>query len=119
MQASLPWAKVSLPSTGCEEPKHHADSPALTQCQSMIIHNIKAVASITLLGLLQVIKSEGLIYMVLEYGDIDLARLLQRHEAAQKEGGCTELDENFIRLYWQQMLQARPHSKLPLRFKSV
>ena len=55
----------------------------------------------------QVIKSEGLIYMVLEYGDIDLARLLQRHEAAQKEGGSTELDENFIRLYWQQMLQVR------------
>ena len=54
---------------------------------------------------MQVIKSEGLIYMVLEYGDIDLARLLQRHEAAQKEGGSTELDENFIRLYWQQMLQ--------------
>ena len=45
--------------------------------------------------------------MVLEYGDIDLARLLQRHEAAQREGGSTELDENFIRLYWQQMLQAR------------
>ncbi len=56
---------------------------------------------------LQVIKSEGLIYMVLEYGDIDLARLLQRHEATQKEGGSTELDENFIRLYWQQMLQVR------------
>ena len=55
------------------------------------------------------IKSEGLIYMVLEYGDIDLARLLQRHEAAQKEGGATELDENFIRLYWQQMLQVWGH----------
>ena len=60
----------------------------------------------------QVIKSEGLIYMVLEYGDIDLARLLQRHEAAQREGGSTELDENFIRLYWQQMLQASHPSRL-------
>ena len=60
----------------------------------------------------QVIKSEGLIYMVLEYGDIDLARLLQRHEAAQREGGSTELDENFIRLYWQQMLQVRHPSPL-------
>ena len=49
--------------------------------------------------------------MVLEYGDIDLARLLQRHEAAQREGGSTELDENFIRLYWQQMLQARHPSR--------
>jgi len=54
-----------------------------------------------------VIKGEGLIYMVLEYGDIDLARLLARHEAAQREGGATDLDENFIRLYWQQMLQVR------------
>lgn len=43
--------------------------------------------------------------MVLEYGDIDLARLLAKHEKACKEGGSQELDENFIRLYWQQMLQ--------------
>ena len=56
---------------------------------------------------MQVIKSEGLIYMVLEYGDIDLAPAAAAHEAAQREGGSTELDENFIRLYWQQMLQAR------------
>lgn len=52
--------------------------------------------------------------MVLEYGDIDLARLLARHEANQREGGATELDENFIRLYWQQMLQARATSPYPL-----
>lgn len=44
--------------------------------------------------------------MVLEYGDIDLARLLAKHEQARREGGgADELDENFIRLYWQQMLQ--------------
>lgn len=53
----------------------------------------------------QVIRTEGLIYMVLEYGDIDLARLLAKHEKTCKEGGSRELDENFIRLYWQQMLQ--------------
>lgn len=52
--------------------------------------------------------------MVLEYGDIDLARLLARHEANQREGGATELDENFIRLYWQQMLQVRATSLHPL-----
>lgn len=39
--------------------------------------------------MLQVHRSEGLIYMVLEYGDIDLARLLQvgpavSYEAAEK-----------------------------------
>jgi hypothetical protein len=55
----------------------------------------------------QVIRGEGLIYMVLEYGDIDLARLLARHEAARAERGAGGPDENFIRLYWQQMLQAR------------
>ena len=53
----------------------------------------------------QVIQAEGTIYMVLEYGDIDLARLLAKHEKAHREGGSDELDENFIRLYWQQMLQ--------------
>lgn len=54
---------------------------------------------------MQVIQSEGIIYMVLEYGDIDLARLLAKHEKARREGGSEDLDENFIRLYWQQMLQ--------------
>jgi len=59
-------------------------------------------------SLLQVIQAEGTIYMVLEYGDIDLARLLAKHEQARREGGgADELDENFIRLYWQQMLQVR------------
>ncbi len=58
--------------------------------------------------MLQVIQAEGTIYMVLEYGDIDLARLLAKHEQARREGGgADELDENFIRLYWQQMLQVR------------
>ena len=45
--------------------------------------------------------------MVLEYGDIDLARLLAKHEKACRDGGSQELDENFIRLYWQQMLQVQ------------
>lgn len=55
----------------------------------------------------QVFREEGLIYMVLEYGDIDLARLLHNHEEARRKGGGSEgeIDENFIRLYWQQMLQ--------------
>ena len=44
--------------------------------------------------------------MVLEYGDIDLARLLAKHEQDRRESaGADALDENFIRLYWQQMLQ--------------
>jgi hypothetical protein len=77
---------------------------------------------------MQVFEDVGLIYVVLEYGDIDLARLLQNHEEARRRqlasgvgaassgvgncaagvtGGSGEIDENFIRLYWQQMLQVR------------
>lgn len=58
---------------------------------------------------LQVFTEEGLIYMVQEYGEIDLARLLAKHDAARREAGNLRdnIDENFIRLYWQQMLQVR------------
>lgn len=47
--------------------------------------------------------------MVLECGEIDLARLLQKREAARREQGiaAADLDENFIRLYWEQMLTVR------------
>jgi serine/threonine-protein kinase TTK/MPS1 len=61
---------------------------------------------------MQVHRGEGIIYMVLEYGDIDLSRLLQRHEKAKRErrgaagNDGWEVDENFIRLYWEQMLLA-------------
>lgn len=64
----------------------------------------------------EVHKRDGIIYMVLECGDIDLAKLLQRHEAARQErrsitGGSshtsgTDVDENFVRMYWEQMLHA-------------
>lgn len=52
--------------------------------------------------------ADGVIYMVLEYGDIDLAHMLAKQEAARRTAGDTEPDENFIRLYWQQMLQVGP-----------
>jgi len=64
----------------------------------------------------EVHRRDGIIYMVLECGDIDLARLLQRHEAARQErrtaqgakttGSAIEVDENFVRMYWEQMLHA-------------
>jgi hypothetical protein len=54
--------------------------------------------------------------MVQEYGEIDLARLLAKHEAARQQGvGGGEMDENFIRLYWQQMLQVGDCTKAKLR----
>jgi hypothetical protein len=55
--------------------------------------------------------------MVQEYGEIDLARLLAKHDATRRAAAGADLakgallqdnlDENFIRLYWQQMLQVR------------
>ena len=54
------------------------------------------------------VSAEGVIYVVLEYGDIDLARLLAKQEAARRAAPGALPDENFIRLYWQQMLQVRP-----------
>jgi hypothetical protein len=66
----------------------------------------------------QVFTEEGLVYMVQEYGEIDLARLLAKHAASANgadsgsagagAGAATGggVDENFVRLYWQQMLRA-------------
>ena len=54
----------------------------------------------------QILKDYGLIYMVLEYGEVDLARLLQRRERARTAEGQNKIDLNFIRLHWQQMLEA-------------
>lgn len=53
----------------------------------------------------EVLGREGIILMVLEYGDIDLARLLQKRVKTRKEGEAA-IDDNFLRLYWQQMLEA-------------
>ncbi|OLY80626.1 Serine/threonine-protein kinase mph1 [Smittium mucronatum] len=47
----------------------------------------------------EVQQSNGLFFMVMELGEIDLAGLLRRH-------GQYPLSMNFIRLYWEQMLQA-------------
>ena len=51
-------------------------------------------------------RGQRIIYMVLEYGETDLAKLLAKQERARQQNGASDLDENFIRLYWQQMLQA-------------
>jgi len=55
-------------------------------------------------NIIQLIASEvrehaGLIYLVMEYGEIDLARLLLRNAGRP-------LHANVLRLYWQQMLEA-------------
>ena len=48
---------------------------------------------------------EGMMLMVLEYGEIDLAHLLKRNESSHP-ACATLLSMNFIRNYWEQMLQA-------------
>ncbi|KAJ1919185.1 Dual-specificity kinase, spindle pole body (SPB) duplication and spindle checkpoint function [Mycoemilia scoparia] len=47
----------------------------------------------------EIIKEKGLIYMVMEFGECDLYALLKKH-------GQKPLSMNFIRMYWEQMLQA-------------
>ena len=63
----------------------------------------------------EVCKAEGLIYVVLEYGEIDLARLLNKREkqaraklrdGGEREKGGAMIDDNFLRLYFEQMVEA-------------
>ncbi|GAV76216.1 LOW QUALITY PROTEIN: Pkinase domain-containing protein, partial [Cephalotus follicularis] len=50
------------------------------------------------------VKDDGYIYMVLEYGEIDLAHMLSQR---WKEDSFNQsIDDNWLRFYWQQMLQA-------------
>jgi hypothetical protein len=94
-----------------------------------LLETLRGRANIIQLVDAEVHHREGLIFVVLEYGDIDLARLLQRRDRQRAEqaagraaaggaapatpsgapgaaGAPLEVDENFIRLYWEQMLGA-------------
>ncbi|MCL7043583.1 hypothetical protein MKW94_016713, partial [Papaver nudicaule] len=51
------------------------------------------------------IKDDGYVYMVLEYGEIDLAHMLS-HEWKEMERSKLSMDENWLRFYWKQILQA-------------
>ncbi|KNC52491.1 TTK protein kinase [Thecamonas trahens ATCC 50062] len=46
---------------------------------------------------------ENEIYLIMEYGETDLSSLLKRQRASSASG---RVDDNFVRFYWQQMLQA-------------
>ncbi|KAM7514942.1 hypothetical protein LguiA_004525 [Lonicera macranthoides] len=50
-------------------------------------------------------KEDGYIYMVLEYGEIDLAHMLSQ-KWRELDSSKTTIDENWLRFYWQQMLLA-------------
>ena len=43
------------------------------------------------------------ILIVMEHGEIDLAHLLARYQHGARDGA---LDDNYLRMYWQQMLEA-------------
>lgn len=51
------------------------------------------------------VREDGFIYMVLEYGEIDLAHMLSQK---WKEADVTNspIDDNWLRFYWQQILLA-------------
>ncbi|KAH9603440.1 hypothetical protein KSS87_015742 [Heliosperma pusillum] len=50
-------------------------------------------------------KDDGYIYMVLEYGEIDLAHMLAQ-KWKEIEDSNIRIDDNWLRFYWQQILQA-------------
>lgn len=46
------------------------------------------------------IKDNGYIYMILEYGETDLAHMLSQ-QWKEIDGSNTKMDENWLRFYWQ------------------
>ena len=46
------------------------------------------------------VKDDGYIYMVLEYGEIDLAHMLSQ-KWKEIDGSDQIKDENWLRFYWQ------------------
>ncbi|KQK13566.1 hypothetical protein BRADI_1g11020v3 [Brachypodium distachyon] len=51
------------------------------------------------------IKDDRYIYMVLEYGEIDLAHMVAQ-KWKERNNSNMKIDENWLRFYWQQMLEA-------------
>ncbi|KAG8633066.1 hypothetical protein MANES_18G073900v8 [Manihot esculenta] len=51
------------------------------------------------------VKDDGYIYMILEYGEIDLAHMLSQ-KWKELDSTNQSIDENWLRFYWQQILQA-------------
>ncbi|XWS25195.1 hypothetical protein CRYUN_Cryun27aG0049000 [Craigia yunnanensis] len=51
------------------------------------------------------VKDDAYLYMVLEYGEIDLAHMLSQKWKEMDSSNQT-IDDNWLRFYWQQILQA-------------
>ena len=51
------------------------------------------------------VKDDGYIYMVLEYGEIDLAHMLS-HKWKELDKSKSTIDENWLRFYWQVLINS-------------
>lgn len=82
-----------------------------------LLESLRGRANIIQLVDSEVLYSEGLIYLVLEFGETDLAQLLARRASArlalQPAGGEADTvsllvadNQNFLRLFFQQMVEA-------------
>jgi len=73
-----------------------------------LLKRLRGVSNIIQLMDFEVAKvgRERIILVVLEFGETDFARLLQRQAQLRQERGLSGWDENFVRLYWEQMLHA-------------
>lgn len=69
------------------------------------------------------ITEESCIYMILEYGEIDLAGMLSSKRKEMQSNNETELDENWLRFYWQVLIShfviLRHLSTLPRLIKKL
>ena len=99
----------------------HAKEDAIANFLSEIalLERLRGRANIIQLIDSEVIRQEGLIYLVLEFGETDLAQLLARRAASRAAASAqpqASLDDdviarvadnqNFLRLYFQQMCEA-------------
>lgn len=65
-----------------------------------LLKSLQGRSTIVQLHDAEVRSSAGTIHLIMEYGDIDLAKLLVRRAKGKS------ISDNFRRLYWQQMLEA-------------
>lgn len=62
------------------------------------------------------VRDDGFIYMVLEYGEIDLAHMLAQ-KWKELDGSNVTIDENWLRFYWQVLHEIIPlFASLPIYF---
>merc|ERR1711959_154873 len=71
-----------------------------------LLQSLKGKDNIIQLIDAEVLTDKNVTYMVLEYGETDFSWLLTKQRTQKREEALEEFDENFVRLYWQQILKA-------------